>query len=1424
MVALGALAACLLTPPAAGALPASFGSEGARAGQISEKAQGIAVEQQSGDVYVADRQNARIDKFGPEGEFLLAFGWGVADGETQALQACTTSCFKGLEGAGAGEFFSEGGPEGIAVDNDPFSASHGDIYVVDPRNKRVQKFGPQGEFLLMFGGEVNAGDNSDICVAGESCQAGVEGSEAGQFDGLTARSIAVGPEGSVYVGDANRVQRFSEGGAVEGEVTLGGAGQIVNLAVDASKDLYLHGGSQQGVHKYEPTEPTGVELGSPRDPAGEPNGLSLAIGPADEVFVNDFRLPSGPHHILTFEPEGEQSASFDRGGEAENGQRGIAYSAFTKALYVLNAGAVRIVPPPPPGPLVLEQSASEVEPTTARLGALVNPEGAASEYHFEYGTTASYGESTPTSAPLSAVNEVQSLTVTATGGDFKLTFNKGEVSKKSEEIKFDATAGEVQEALEEIPGLGAGQVAVSGEAGGPWSVEFTGARAGEDVPELSAGSSEGAEPLKGPEPSAVVATTTPGFSLFDDRAASGAITGLAPATTYHFRAVATNGSQTTTGPDQSFTTLPAISIDGTSAAQVNATSATLQAELNPHGLPSTYHFQYGLTSAYGKSVPVPDASAGSGTSDTTVSNLIEELLPSTTYHYRVIARNALNKAGEYVTGPDRSFTTQGPGSTLADGRTWELVSPPNKHGAPLQPLSGVGGVIQAAAGGGGLTYFAEGPIDSEPQGNRSLHNSQLLSARDPATGWSTQNITTPHEEVSQVIVGAASEYYLFSEELSAGVLEPEGATALAPTPSEPHPERTPYRREADGRFVPLVSAANVPAGTKFGGEEGPAGSGVWGGGVELDTATPDLGHVVLSSPQLLAPGFKPGFEANGARNLYELTGGQLTLVSVLPNKEATSEAGVGAAVGHGGVNMRGAIANDGSRVAFEGDDNHLYLRDTTLGQTLQLDVPQPGAAGGGGKAVFQAASGDGGRVFFTDASQLTADSTAKPGQPDLYMCEVKAPAGSLTCALSDLSVDAVPGEAARVAKDVSAIDAAGAHVYFAASGVLTSAPNAHGEVAAAGSCEVKAGTSSTCNLYEYDTAARRVALVAVLSSKDSPDWGTQLASAGGGSFGNLTARSSPDGRYFTFMSRRSLTGYDNRDAASGQPDEEVYLFDAESGDLSCVSCNPTGARPLGVFDEGRFGTSLGLLVDNPASWVGAWLAGSIPGWTLKNLDTALYQSRYLSDSGRTFFTSSDALVPQDTNKLMDVYEYEPAGVGDCTSSARTYSSASGGCVSLISSGSSQEESAFLDASASGDEVFFLTNARLLSSDLDTAFDVYDAHVCSASSPCPPPPAPPTPPCEGDSCQHPSPPPGEQTPGSLTYKGPENPPPPPPAKAKAPTHKQLLAKALSACKKKKQKRKRAACERQARKRYAPKQAGAKRAAKNAGHAAHRSAGR
>jgi hypothetical protein len=291
------------------------------------------------------------------------------------------------------------------------------------------------------------------------------------------------------------------------------------------------------------------------------------------------------------------------------------------------------------------------------------------------------------------------------------------------------------------------------------------------------------------------------------------------------------------------------------------------------------------------------------------------------------------------------------------------------------------------------------------------------------------------------------------------------------------------------------------------------------------------------------------------------------------------------------------------------------------------------------------------------------------------------------------------------------------------------------------------------------------------------------------------------------MSDRSLTGYDNRDANSGVADEEVYLYDAQSHRLACASCDPTGARPVGVFDNQEAGHE--LIVDEVHAWSQRWLAASIPGWDGNSSQgtVAQYQPRYLSDSGRLFFDSADALAPQDTNGLEDVYEYEPEGVGACASSGGAFSEKAGGCISLISSGTSREESALLDASESGGDVFFLTSARLLPQDTDTAFDVYDAHVCGGEGvPCSSAALSPPPCTTADACRTaPTPQPSLfGAPSSATFIGVGNGTPvTSPIKARPPSRAQELARALKACRRNHNKHKRSSCERLAHKKYPSK---------------------
>src|SRR4029077_12724409 len=377
---------------------------------------------------------------------------------------------------------------------------------------------------------------------------------------------------------------------------------------------------------------------------------------------------------------------------------------------------------------------------------------------------------------------------------------------------------------------------------------------------------------------------------------SAPVTGLKLATTYHFRVVASNSAGTVTGPDQEFTT---VLIESSSAKEVTSEGAMLEAQINPLGLDTTYHFEYGETTSYGTSVPVPDADLGAAEGDQLASAQLSGLSPGTTYHYRVVATvQGLGSAA----GPDHLFTTQAGGGTasiLPDGRAYEMISPPDKQGGYIEPLNAFGGAIQASESGDAFAYVVDGPIVEDPQGNRSPEPQQVISTRDPAS-WSSQQIVTPHDRPWGLRPGIPPEYQLFSSNLALGLVQPfpNALTPFAEPPLAPplseaergHQEKTMYLREnapiaptasqaviyneakhngevlaaehgeaeALPGYLPLVTGANVPAGTKFGGIA--ATSTAVNPDLQFLSATPDLSHVVLQSSQvaLVQPPAAPG--------------------------------------------------------------------------------------------------------------------------------------------------------------------------------------------------------------------------------------------------------------------------------------------------------------------------------------------------------------------------------------------------------------------------------------------------------------------------------------------------------------------------------------------------------------------------------------
>jgi hypothetical protein len=231
------------------------------------------------------------------------------------------------------------------------------------------------------------------------------------------------------------------------------------------------------------------------------------------------------------------------------------------------------------------------------------------------------------------------------------------------------------------------------------------------------------------------------------------------------------------------------------------------------------------------------------------------------------------------------------------------------------------------------------------------------------------------------------------------------------------------------------------------------------------------------------------------------------------------------------------------------------------------------------------------------------------------------------------------------------------------------------------------------------------------------------------------ARATPDGSALAFISKEQLTGFDNADINTNEPTSEVFVYRAGgSGSLSCVSCGPNGARPAGRQIEINGSPFLQAAAILPVG------------------QNSLFSPRAISDDGsKVFFTSYADLIPMDTNEKADAYEWESPGSGSCAGvSDPAYQALNGGCLYLISSGTGDQDSEFVDSTATGRDVFFSTGTSLLSQD-PGLIDIYDAREGGGF----PPASPPTPPCQGEACQARVSPPPPPAPASSS-SGPGNP--------------------------------------------------------------------
>jgi hypothetical protein len=1221
MLALGS------TSASAGSIHAfdkAFGEKGSAAGQLELAANsGVAVNNSTHDVYVADTGNRRVDEFSNEGVFVRAFGKEVGSlGE----DVCTSlsTCKAGASGSAPGAFEA---PAFVAVDNSPSGA--GDVYVADTATNLVQKFTAEGELVKSWGVEGQLGTApiavataTGNAVAGSKEVTGVkltsgkfhqgqeisgEGIPAGDFyaeeeepanqeilplrkpatetkDGvvLIARrplaerigGIAVGLAGDLWIGSgepSNASEIAQDGSFIQEVFNYKLGSSLEDVAVDGTGAVYLS--DTEGVFELTPpVEPTPPGTQFPSRASGPSTGLAVDQS-TDELYLD--RGDS----LEAFGAEGTLADTFTSSSLSHGGGAGVAVDSSTEAplagrVYVANDSIDRVEA----YSLALAVStgaASEIAATSASLNGSVNPEGApVRECKFEY----------------------------AAVGEYEVT-------------------GEYEHSVPcEHPG----------------AVE-----------------------LAGTNPVSVHAK----------------VTGLVGGTVYDFRLVAEHENATThetrsaPGAQARLETLPVPVLAGAEARHVTAGGAELYATVDPEGLAvRSCTFEYGATTAYGSSVPCEQKKSqiGSGTAPVPVSAAISGLVPNTEYHWRLVAADV---DGVSATA-DQTFVYPTTGPELPDDRAYEMVTPPFKNGGLVSDV--FYGFPPAIADAGtrvtALTIQCFAPTES-CNADRANNGEPFEFNRTPS-GW--------------VATALAPSSTQFSENTPWAVNANEG-NALFSMPTGPAGEDEWYARSPAGSFLSLgpitlpgeeLGVNSLKAGTVI---ETTADLShlVWGPHGQLyeyaglHSSRPFLvgvtGGIDSTEPISACDTQLGGESASGGPWNGLSEDGRTAYFTAYPDGNASCSSAVKAPPV---VELYARVDGeepDARTVAISQPEAPATLSSTPPDENCaeaecRKDIGEPA---NWRAAEFAGASVDGSKAFFLDRQRLTDGAVEGAGgaefascaevgsECNLYLYDFGAPAGEN---LIDVSASALGGGSPRV-QGVLATSADGSHVYFVANGALAGG-------AGPGNCtEALAGR---CALYVYERDARypagHIAFIEFLPGADLQQWDQA---------GFKRANVSPDGRFLVFENGGQVFRYDaetgelvrvsigndgfgdNGNAGEGNA-RIVPAFKANKI-MGPARGNPTMSNDgLRVFFESPRALTPHALDDASdgngfAENVYEWDEGHVylisDGHDTSSAEvppcgtgSAVCLLGADAAGANVFFTSADQLVPSDTDTQVDIYD------------------------------------------------------------------------------------------------------------------------------------------------------------------------------------------
>ena len=1334
-----------------------------------------------GDVYVADQANRRIDELSAWGSFVRAWGWDVVasgpDETGTGFEVCEAAqgdvCQAGSEGGGEGQLSI---PQGVAVD------AEGDVFVVDKNNLRVQEFGSEGQFLEMFGGEVNKTKTDEAAPEaqrnrcpvdpGDECQAGSAGAGNGQFSWSSVGSfIAAGPGDTIYVGDTNRIEEFDAAGEYEGEIALPVSGQPASLVADPGTGaLYLaypvsfgvqERSAQPSVYRYEGGKWSAfAEIDRPE---------VLALDGAGDLYAFDakFTGPGGPDdptshssRILEYSPAGKQIGLFAEGEIGEStglAAGGACLGAGAHDLYISSSDShesfVRAYgppptdpgcPPPPAAPSISSQYAASVGTAQATVRAQINP-------HFWSG---SIGETE---------YFVQYATAACVPGREDPEEEDWEVPcvKQQPAPPARLAGGALDQPLT------TGGVLLAGLAPGTeYRYRFAAeSRDAEGEPVV------GGQPVYGVGGTPGKAGTAQSFTTFPTPGPEGGCANEA-----------LRGGPSAALPDcRAYELVSPVDKEG---GDVEAPPLARLDQAAPEGEKITYTSQSAFAGA--RSAPYYSQYLATRTSAGWHTEALAPVQEGPLFNFEV----------SVIESPFAAFTPD-----LSEAMQLTASEPLLAPGG----TAGYDNLYRHRLGGG---YEACGPLGRPPHEALELFypETQGFSEEGPhrgvfVAGDQLQSTPAAAPELpgegrtnGQLYLCEGGELHLLSV-LPDGVAS--GASNTAGTANE----------FTLARLATLAGAVSADGSRAY--WTATAGKGLGGPGALYvrtnDTATESAREhgAASGSGDLIGPAHGRGKTHNGqtAIGAVKATSGGFAVGQEIADEKGGEVIAAGTKIEtiefekeEGGTKLYKLTLSKAAKKTVLSEGTQVGAALVGLPSDIALNAQAKSGAFEPGQEISAPSLPIGTRIEAVEETAAGVFKLTLSAAPGATEADGAVVAGAAKATAASLGAAGPCTEAATKActialtGDGTVFGSTDAH-FFAANREGSEALFSEGEPAAgkatlyrfelAGAEEGKApqriagevfgvlgqsadlsrvyllsgeriggaGEAGAPNLYLYEAGAEGAegafTFVATLSGRDTSQ------SQGEGNYSPVnprpafhTARATPGGGTLAFMSNsgplaEAVAGYDITDASSPAPcgseggicDAEIYLYEAGSGELVCVSCNRGGARPAGREFGGEGSQQL-------------FAPSLLPAW-----QTSLYAGNPLSEHGnRLFFDSFERLTLGDTNGAADVYEWERAGTGSCREGRPSFEPRAGGCLALISSGQSPDDSEFIDATPEGSNAFFTTSASLVGSD-PGSIDLYDAREGGGF-----PEAEGAAGCEGEACQSPPEAPNHPTPATSVLAG------------------------------------------------------------------------